>query len=616
MSMPEWNMPWLLLLALQPITVIVLRLLFERNKLNQYAQFNLQPWVRAPHKTHHVNYSLLRNISYWLAWILLAIAAAGPRIAEDIPNHLSQHGKDIMLVLDISQSMHASDIKPNRLRQAHRKIAYLNSALPDDRIGLIVYAAKPHLYIPMTHDKEAIEFYLRNLDYLTPPSQGSRPSLAIKLANEVLTNPQLPNKQRAKYILHITDADTDDKETSSLNEILPVLQKTQTPLYTLIMASNKGEAVPAFKEGWLNINGHPVVSRPNTTLHKNNSKKTGGKLYLSHDRHLEINTFIDDIKEHQGFSNNHKATTKTSWNELFPIFLITGILCLMISMSPYKLSLTRSSKTVSFTIVFVLFSLFPSIDAIASQTDKHQRAYQALLNKEYLKARQLYAAINDFSGNYGEAVATYRLGDYSRAIRLFEQTILNAQSDTDYTNTLYNLGNSYFQIGNFRHAVNSYQSALLYDPHHQASQHNLAYAKKAILAVEKRTKTLSTTSRAGRGPRSARAADNITLTDNNNVSLDSSESTLIDDGNSEANSTIDIPEFIVLRGLNFANKSTSNNSSRRQIDVKNISTSTIQKQINQLHDDQASLWKRIFEIEEGYPAPLEEPSTNPGVTPW
>lgn len=610
MTMPDWHMPWLLLIALQPIIIIFLRKWLEGNHLGQYTQENLQPWVIVKHKNNRINYSLTRNIAYWLAWLLLAIAAAGPRIAEEIPGTLQPGSKNIMVVLDISQSMKATDINPNRLRQAYKKINYLVNALPNNRTGLVVYAAKPHLYVPPTHDTKALQFYLRNLELLTPPSQGTRPSLAINFASK-----ELSSLSGEKYILHITDTDTDERENSSLLNIVDSLIKRETTVYTLLIASNKGEAIPAFKDGWLNIDGRPVISRPNISAHREFSNQTGGYLSRSSDKNSGIDFLIEKIQSASTPLNN-TTTQQTNWNELFFFFLLPAIFLLFISMSPYKITVNIPARAISIFIVFLFFGSLNSTDLAANQQDALHDAYQALQNEDFLKARQLYASVNSFSGRYGEAVAAYRMDDFPRAIRLFEQAVLLAQSNYEYTNALFNLGNSYFQIGSFKIAITSYQGALLYQPEHLASQKNISYTKKVLAAVEERKKVLAITSRAGRGPRTARAADNVTFNENNNISLDESESEIKDTGHTRIESDLDIPEFIILKGLAFADKLNTNKDGSVSRKDNHSVTAPISSQLSKLYDNQPALWRRIFELEEGYPAPLDEPDNISGVSPW
>ena len=619
MNLVSWNMPWLLLLATQPFIILILRKYFEQRHLDSYVKKELQPWVVVHNTGTLRNKLLLRNIAYYLAWLLFAIAAAGPRIAEDTISGVNSSGKDIMIVLDISQSMHATDLSPSRLHQAHSKINHLINNTTGSRIGIIVYAAKPHLYVPLTYDKEALSFYLKNLKFLVPPSQGSQPLSAIKLASKYLDDTALPNNERSKSILLITDTDTTDVENERLNNSLEILSKNNIPIFTLLMASNNGEAIPGFSDGWINIDGRPVISRPKPESYQFLSDKSNGALEKPRADNAGIDSIINNIESLS--TSQDLITNKTNWNELFYLFLFPAIIFIFINMFPYRLRIKKASLKIASANIFIviisttlLSGISPNIKA--SEQDKLRTAYHALLKEDHIKSRELYSSINGFEGRFGEAISSYRLSDYPRAIRLFEQAVVLANSNHDFARSLYNLGNSYFQTGNYPLALSSYKSALLYQPQHAASAQNMAYTEKALLAVEERKKILAITSRAGRGPRTARAEDDVVFTKNNNVSIDNSESENTDTKKTNANQELNIPKFIILRGLEFAEKSDETNqqliSSTTSSNINRITT----VQLNKLLDKQSLLWRRIFEIEEGYPAPLDQPDTLPGVQPW
>jgi len=619
MNIIEWNMPWLLLLALQPLLISLIRKYFEQKHISSYVSKSLQPWVIVKN-TASKNTSFVRNIAYYFAWLLFAIAAAGPRISEDVTNNIDSNGQDIMVVLDISQSMHATDLTPDRFHVAYNKIKYLIDHSANSRIGIVVYAAKPHLYVPLTHDKEALNFYLKNLKRLVPPSQGSRPLAALKLASTLLTDSDLPNNNRTASILLITDADSDEGVNIELKEANSFFIKNNTPIFTLVTASNQGEAIPAFNDGWLNIEGRPVISRPKPESYQTLSALTNGRFQKTSVDNTDIDLILKDIK---GLPNtNSAATTQKNWRELFYVFLLPAILFLFVSMFPYTFKIralfTTKSASIPITLMTMglIITLLTSTPVTANQAADLRTAYSELIKKDYIKSRELYSSINNFDGKFGEAISSYRLADYPSAIRLFEKAVLLASTPQHFTTTLYNLGNSYFQTGNYALAVSSYENALLYQPDHDPSTKNLAYAKKALLAIEQRKKLLATTNRAGKGPRSARAAKDIVFSDNNTVSLDNSESAKPDNSLNSADNDIDIPEFIILRGLEFAEASESNKlrSGVQAINQTNVNLNI--KQLNAVLDDQSILWRRIFEIEEGYPAPLDEPQTLQGVRPW
>jgi len=611
----SWSMPWLLLIALQPFIIFALRFYLENKQLNNYTSKKLLPWALIAEKMSLINNIFIRNTSYVLAWILFAVAAAGPRIAEDIPAGISHTGQDVVIVLDISQSMHATDIKPTRLKQARLRIKKIVAEMNQSRIGIIVYAAKPHLYVPLSYDKNALNFYIRNLSFLVPPSQGSKPVGALKLANNLLSKTVKKNSSSTKSIILITDTDATDKVNAALKKNTPVLSESGIPIYVLSMANEQGEAIPAFKEGWVNKNGRPIITRPNYAYYQSLSDSTNGLLVKYSVDETGVDNVIKKIKSLASSSNldNNYIT----WHELFYWFLTPGIAFLFISMFPYQFKVRHSPQLNILLLSLITITLLSTGTEIQANQDSTLReAHRALLKNNYVESRELYSSIDSYQARYGEAVSYYRLNDYPRAIRLFEQAVLLAKLDIEFSNTLYNLGNSYFQAGNYKYAIKSFEGALLYKPNSEKIIQNMIFSKRALQAVEDRAKLLALTARAGQGSKTARAADNIEINENNNVSLDSSNSENIEHITASVNHEQVIPEFIVLKGLEFAKTSSSNNvsfSGNKNLELP--STASTHQLIN-LHDNQPLLWKRIFELEEGYPAPLSEPEVVPGVSPW
>lgn len=611
----SWSMPWLLLIALQPFIILAFRTYLESKQLKNYASKSLLPWVLIPKNKSLKNNIFIRNISYVLAWVLFAVAAAGPRIAEELPVGSGQTGQEIIIVLDISQSMQATDLEPNRLKQANLRIKKIIDAMNQSRIGIIVYAAKPHLYVPLTYDKSALNFYIKNINILVPPSQGSKPLDALKLANDILSTKSKKGDGSAKSIILITDTDTSDKENAKFKALTKNLSQSNIPVYTLSMASAQGEAIPAFKDGWINKNGLPIISRPNIAYYQSLSTRTNGILERYNIDGAGITSIIKEIK-----SLGRKSTLEsnfTQWDELFYWFLIPGIFFLFISMASYRLKPIKSSLINPLLLLLFTATLsFTNSELQANEDTTLREAHQALLKHDYVKSRELYSSVNSYHARYGEAVSAYRLNDYPRAIRLFEQSVLLATLDTEFSKSLYNLGNSYFQVGNYRYAIQSFEGALLYMPNNEKVKQNMLFSKRALQAVKDRAKVLTLTSRAGRGPRTARANDNIEINENNNISLDSSESLKINNESSPETYDQAIPELIILKGLEFAQGSSSNNGDKYRNTPLEVSSATSARHLSNLHDNQAFLWKRIFEIEENYPAPLNEPETIPGVSPW
>lgn len=613
MSALSWNMPWLLLLALQPLVIFFLQKYIKHKQLTQYVSSTCRPWVVITDSDTSSHLQRYRNSAYIIAWVLFAIAAAGPRLPDTESGNTST-SQDIQVVLDISQSMHASDKTPSRLRLAGEKIRALVNQQPQSRIGVIVYAAKPHVYIPLSKDTDAINFYLANLNFLVPPSQGTKPATALNFAHLILKN----NNQNTKSIILITDADSEENDNDDLLRINEELAQSNIPVFTLLMARKGGEAIPDFDNGWINQQGKPVISFPDIELYRTLSELSGGQLIKSTSTqdNSDISTLLDKLANRQHFTTN---ITNENWQQLFYLPLVPAIALLFFAMFPFRLSLpsqyhqqVNSNAMIVFFAALVAFSF--SINLYADQNNKLRMAYQALTQQDYAKSREIYASIDSYDGRFGEAIASYRLADYGQAIRLFEQAVLLANTDQEYADALYNLGNSYFQVGNYPVAVSSYEAALRYRPQHNASIKNKIYAQRALQVIAERKEMLALATRAGRGPRSARAANNLVFSDNNTVSLDNGESDIPDNATKLGSDDSTIPEFIILRGLKFADKEnqTATTTNKQAL----LFTPTRLTTLSKVSDNQAILWRRIFELEEGFPAPLDKPEPIPGVKPW
>ncbi len=159
----DWATPWAGLLALAPLLLAWLARRRQR-RLNAWADPHLLPWAVAAR-------GVRRPVTGWidaLAWLLLAVAAAGPRLPLELPasvDSVPRHGLSLMVVLDVSASMAATDIAPSRLQRARLELADLAGRLRGERVGLIVYAGRAGLLLPPTEDPA---LFLRALEQAGP----------------------------------------------------------------------------------------------------------------------------------------------------------------------------------------------------------------------------------------------------------------------------------------------------------------------------------------------------------------------------------------------------------------------------------------------------------------
>ena len=181
----DWATPWGALLLLVPLVLSVIAWR-RRARLEAWAEPHLQPWAVAEKGVGRGS----RGIAAWLAWCLLALAAAGPRLPladpDDSQNPAAGHVMSIMAVLDVSASMSAADIAPDRLTRARLELADLSRRLDGERLGLVLYAGEAGQLLPPTGDMRLFDRALQQAGPELVDAQGSNLAAALDLAAKKL----------------------------------------------------------------------------------------------------------------------------------------------------------------------------------------------------------------------------------------------------------------------------------------------------------------------------------------------------------------------------------------------------------------------------------------------
>ena len=610
-----WREPIWLILCLQPLLIMFIKKLVVRNKLSHYADKHLQPWLIFPSSTTLIKQFLNKNILYLLAWLLFSIALAGPRIPLSQINEEKLSALNIMLVVDLSRSMKVTDIEPNRLRRAKTEIFEFLEKAQQYRIGITVFSARPHLFVPLTSDHAALKTYLDTIDYLQFPTTGSNPVSAIELAQQELVK----QKQKSAIIL-ISDGDYPSSTYLQLQQ----LKLNDIPLYILGIGTVEGEAIQLEDGTWLKQDLKPVVSRMNEKALRQLAIKHNGKYSPSYSDNADWNTLFDKGIARQNTFGNIKNKQQIIWRELFPYFLLASIFLFILSLSTYRLANIKN-RILILPFVILIFSLpEKEVYAIEINETAEQSAYRAYKDKKYTQAENLYKNIRGYHSLYGQGSSLYKMGHFKEAIKQFSKAVVKATTDSQRANALYNLANSYFRSGDFSSAINTYKDVLNYQPENTASLYNMNVSRILRKNIERRLKEREktiTTQRQGRGARSQNAADGTELSENTSVSMG--------DNKSQLNDQIPLPNLpdinedtvkkLLLTGLEnvqFAEDDETFNRQSKYTTNTIINLTKAQQQLNIISDSQHLLWKRLFEIEEGFPAPVEKARTLPGVDPW
>lgn len=231
----------------------------------------------------------IKNISFILALFFIVIALARPKwgLKQVEAKSLSS---DIVVAIDVSKSMLAQDLKPDRITRAKIVFKDLTEKLKGQRIGLIAFAGEAYWQCPLTSDLKAFEMFLSMLDTDTVPFYGTNIAAPINLACESLI--KVPSA--AKAVVIITDGESFDGD---LSNALKLAKESQTKIFCVGIGTPKGEPIPTydkngqFKEYLKDEKGKTVVTKLDSSTLEQVAAATGGR-YYNLNQNLSLNDLV------------------------------------------------------------------------------------------------------------------------------------------------------------------------------------------------------------------------------------------------------------------------------------------------------------------------------------
>ncbi|QYJ81129.1 vWA domain-containing protein [Shewanella aegiceratis] len=437
---PEW------LLALIPLALLLWlrkRQRHQASSWNRYIAPHLAKVLvsgQASNKKQHLG--LIAFI-----WLVSVLALSGPALTkQQLPVFEANLGR--VIVMDMSLSMYATDLAPNRLTQAKFKATDLIKSLKEGETGLVAYAGDAFTISPLTRDKSTLLNLLPTLSPEIMPVLGSNLPAALEQAKQLLVQ---GGHLKGEIIL-LADGVNPDQ----IGEAKSILDDTQYRLSIIAMGTNQGAAI-RLPDGQLMRDQSDQVVVSQTDLAQLNSLigNSGGKLfaYRADGKDLESLT--------QSLSLESDAKTADlqgeAWQDLGPYLTLLLLL-------PALLSFRHA-----FAALACLAILAPSPEAQAASwqhpfSTDDQRAMQAYQAQDY------QGAAEQFTSPQWKAASLYKNGDYQEALELFEQD--------DSASGLFNQGNSLMQLNDLNKAIERYQQALKKDPQLTQAKQNLEMAEQ------------------------------------------------------------------------------------------------------------------------------------------
>lgn len=411
------------------------------------------------------------------AVLLTAVALAGPRYGYRW-QELRQQGVDIVIALDCSRSMTASDIQPNRLERAKREVFDLLAMLQGDRVGLVAFAGTAFLQCPLTLDYDAFHLFLDALspDYL--PVGGTDITGALETAMDSFDEKSASDKA----VILITDGEnTGDGDPVKAAE---GLKEKKIKLFCIGVGGGDGVPVPEPSGGFKkDRSGQIVLSRLDETTLKKMAFATGGTYVRSVAGDMDLDAIYTEEIHKKMEAETLFSGRRQVWEDRFQWPLALALLCLAAEL---MLPVTRKSVVVSLLALSMLGPLPP---AHASDTRDGIAAYgkqefeQAL---KYFTDAQLNAP-DQPEMLYNVADAYYKTGNFDAAADHYRQ-VLKTDDASLKRKALYNLGNAEFRRGNTKEAIGHYEAALAMDPADKWARENLEFAKKALKRQQQQSK--------------------------------------------------------------------------------------------------------------------------------
>lgn len=315
---------YLYALYLLPVLIIIF-LITQRKQTKQllnFAGIKLHKVLLPFRSTFKVIVKFSMTIT---AMLLIIIALANPQIGSKI-EEVKQVGIDVYILLDVSLSMTAEDIKPNRLEKAKHQIARLVQKLRGDRIGLIIFSGEAYVQFPLTTDYSAANLFLSAVDVNSVPQAGTAIEPAINLA----LNSFKRDSDTKKAIVIITDGE--DHE-GNIMKIVEEAAGDGIQTYTIGLGSPSGVPIPIYNSSGVQV-GYKKDRRGNVVLTKLDENTLqeianigNGKYYRATNTEDKLDLIYADLGKIE--ATEFGATRITEYEDRFYYFLIPGLLLLL-----------------------------------------------------------------------------------------------------------------------------------------------------------------------------------------------------------------------------------------------------------------------------------------------
>ena len=451
----------------------------------------------------------LRLTCFSLAWLFLMIGLSRPQIGAKLKES-SNTGSEIMIALDVSNSMKAKDYSPNRLERAKMDLSRLMDKLHSDRVGLVIFAGQSFVQVPITADYVSAKLFLSGINTNSVPVQGTAIGDAIITCAQSFSMEGMQEKGN-KAIIVISDGENHEDDAV---QAAAAAKEAGINVYTIGVGTPKGEPIPDDGGGLMkDKDGQIVVTKLDEETLKSIAEAGGGIYVRASDTNFGLGDIIEKVRELK--KTSYQEIAFEEYNEQFMYFLGIALFFLFLEF----LIGDKKMKKKLFAIAFILMV---SSAQVFAQADKKEvrKGNRFFKDNEYKKSEVEYrkGLLKDslsVKGNYNLGNSLYKQNDLEGAMKAYAgiadtvsklpftpewegvRTTLPSQSAkekikkedpmlkhqgkaTPASKYFFNLGNLLLSQKQYDKAIEAYKQSLVRNPADMTAKANLAYAKKML----------------------------------------------------------------------------------------------------------------------------------------
>jgi len=326
---------WALLLIPFLTAVFVWMLIWKKKALQRFGDW---PIIHRLLPALSRGRIITKFVLLMIGYVFLIFGIANPQIGSKLVEG-ERKGIDIMIALDVSNSMLAEDIKPNRLEMAKQSISKLIDNLGNDRIGIVIFAGNAYMQLPITTDYNAAKLFLMNIDTKIVPTQGTAIGEAIEMAMGAFDN-----ETHSRAIIVISDGE--NHEDDALKTAREAAEKGIT-VYTIGMGLPEGAPIPEYNKynqmvGYKkDRSGSTVVTKLDEPMLQQIASAGKGVYVRANNTQSGLKTVLEEINKLE--KTKFESRMFSDYEDRFQYFIALSLIFLLLELLIFE----RKSKWLS-----------------------------------------------------------------------------------------------------------------------------------------------------------------------------------------------------------------------------------------------------------------------------